>query len=312
MSSTLPLVVGLGPVPAEAVQSILGTHATFVDSPDADQRAQAVGAIVRADVTLDRAALEAMPALRVIARTGVGVERVDLAEATRRGIAVAITPGSNTHAVAEGAMAHLLALTKNLRPLTELVGDGRWSERTEHTVGDLEGGVLAVLGYGRIGRRVAVLAGAFGMDVVAYDPYVDPDVRWVDTVAEAVSQATHVSVHLPSTEETTGIIGREIIELMSPGTILVNLARGEVLDLDAALWGLDRDFLGGLGLDVFPTEPAEHHPVFDHPRVVLTPHVMGLSARSARATFEMAARAVVDILTGNPPVALANPTVKEK
>ena len=277
--------------------------------PTAEQRAQAVGAIVRADVTVDAAALDAMPHLKVLARTGVGVERVDVDQATRRGIPVVITPGSNTRAVAEGTLAHLLALTKSLSPLTELVRGGRWSERGSVPVGDLDGGVLALLGYGRIGRRVGELAQAFGMEVVAYDPYADiTDVRRADSVAEAISGASHISLHLPATPETAGLFSRELMSTLSPHTVLVNLARGEVLDLDAALWALDEGLLGGLGLDVYPEEPTPHHPVFDHPRVLLTPHVMGLSTTSARLTFEMAAQGVVDVLTGGQPAALANPT----
>ena len=158
---------------------------------------------------VDAAALDSMPALRVIARTGVGTEKVDVAEATRRGIPVIITPGSNTHAVAEGALAHLLTLTKALPPLTSLVRDDEWSTRSKVTVGDLDGGVLAILGYGRIGRRVGELAQAFGMSVIAYDPYVsEADVRLASSVQDAVASATHISVHLPGTPETAGLISR--------------------------------------------------------------------------------------------------------
>jgi len=304
------LVVGLGPVPTDVVQPILGGHAEFVDNPTDEHLSRAVGAIVRADVDVDVAVFDSMPQLKVLARTGVGVDRVDVEQATARGIPVVITPGSNTQAVAEGTMAHLLAVTKNLAVMTELVRQGRWSERSAHTIGDLDGGVLALLGFGRIGRRVADLAQAFGMTVVAYDPYADiSEVSSAATPEEAVSAASHVSLHLPSTPETAGLVNRELIGSMSPGTVMVNLARGDVLDVDAALWGLGEGILAGVGLDVFPEEPAVHHPLLDHPRVVLTPHVMGLSTRSARATFEMAAQGIVDVLTGNPPAALANPTV---
>lgn len=301
-----PLVIGLGPVPAEVVGPILGEGVDFVDDPTAEDRARAVGAIVRADVDVDMAAWDQMPALRVLARTGVGTERVDLAEAEKRGIVVAITPGSNTDAVAEGAFAHLLALTKSLRPLSSLVAEGRWSERTDHPVGDLQGGVLAVLGYGRIGSRVGELAQAFGMRVVAYDPFVEiTGVEQAATAAEAVAEATHVSIHLPSTPETQGLVDAGFIRGLQPGVIVVNLARGDVTDLDALLEGLEGGVLGGVGLDVFPDEPPQRHPIFDHQRVVLTPHVMGLSARSARRTFEMAAEAVRDVLGGSAPAAVA-------
>ena len=131
--------------------------------------------------------------------------------------------------------------------------DDEWSTRSKVTVGDLDGGVLAILGYGRIGRRVGELAQAFGMSVIAYDPYVsEADVRLASSVQDAVASATHISVHLPGTPETAGLISREIIESLTPWTILVNLARGEVVDLDALLWGLESGQLAGVGLDVFP------------------------------------------------------------
>ena len=299
MSRSLPPVVALGDVDGAVVEPILEGHARWVSNPSPSDLSEAVGAIVRAHITVDANALDGMPQLRVIARTGVGTERVDVAEATKRGIPVIITPGSNTHAVAEGALAHLLSLTKSLPRLTTIVQDGEWALRSRVTVGDLEGGVLAILGYGRIGRRVAELARTFGMSIIAYDPYVtDADVPLAPTVMEAVAGATHISVHLPGTPETTGLIGQNIIESLTPGAILVNLARGEVVDMNALLWGLESGVLAGVGLDVFTEEPAPHHPLFDHPHVVLSPHMMGLTTQSTAETFRQAATGVVDYLSG--------------
>ena len=308
MSESLPLVIALGDVDSSVVGPILDGHARWVANPSPSEIGEAVGAIVRAHVVLDVAALGSMPNLRVIARTGVGTEKVDVAEATKRGIPVIITPGSNTHAVAEGALAHLLSLTKALPRLTSMVREGEWASRSEVTVGDLEGGVLAILGYGRIGRRVGELARAFGMRVVAYDPYVsEADVPLASSVREAVAGATHISVHLPGNPETAGLVGRDIIESLTPGAILVNLARGEVVDLDALLWGLDSGQLAGVGLDVFPEEPPAHHPLFDHPRVILSPHVMGLTTQSTAETFRQAAQGIADFLSGRPLDHVATP-----
>lgn len=308
MSGTLPLVVALGEVDGAVVGPVLEGQARWRENPSDSDLAEAVGAIVRAHVVVDAAALDSMPALRVIARTGVGTEKVDVAEATRRGIPVIITPGSNTQAVAEGALAHLLTLTKALPRLTSLVREGEWSTRSQVTVGDLHGGLLAILGYGRIGRSVGQLARAFGMSVIAYDPYLsEADVRLASSVEEAVSGATHISVHLPGTPETAGLIGREIIESLTPGAILVNLARGEVVDLDALLWGLESGQLAGVGLDVFPEEPPVHHPLFDHENVVLSPHVMGLTTQSTAETFRQAAAGIADFLAGNTPEHVASP-----
>ena len=307
-SDALPIVVGLGDVDPSSVNPALEGVARFVREPEAKDLAHAVGAIVRAHVNVDHGLFEQMPQLKVLARTGVGTERVDLSEAARRGIPVVITPGSNTAAVAEGSLAHLLALTKSLTPLTALVREGRWSERASVTVGDLAGGTLAILGYGRIGRRVAGLAGAFGMSCLAYDPYVDSaDIPLAATLEEAVATASHITVHLPATPETAGLINRELISTFQPGTILVNLARGEVLDLDAALWGLNVGHLGGVGLDVFDAEPPAPHPLFDHPQVILSPHVMGLTTQSTAETFRQAALGVADVLSGRKPAHQAAP-----
>lgn len=307
MSGTLPLVIALGDVDGAVVGPVLEGQARWVENPSESDCAEAVGAIVRAHVVIDAAVLDTMPALRVIARTGVGTEKVDVAEATRRGIPVIITPGSNTQAVAEGALAHLLTLTRALPRLTRLVKEGEWSSRSQVTVGDLDGGVLAILGYGRIGRSVGQLAHAFGMSVIAYDPYLsEADVRLASSVEEAVAGATHISVHLPGTPETAGLISREIIESLTPGAILVNLARGEVVDLDALLWGLESGQLGGVGLDVFPQEPPVHHPLFDHEKVVLSPHVMGLTTQSTAETFRQAAAGIADFLAGRTPEHVAS------
>ena len=308
MSESLPLVIALGDVDSAVVRPVLEGHARWVENPTESEVAEAVGAIVRAHIVVDATALDSTPSLRVIARTGVGTEKVDVAEATRRGIPVIITPGSNTHAVAEGALAHLLSLTKALPRLTSMVRKGEWASRSQVTVGDLDGGVLAILGYGRIGRRVSQLARAFGMSVVAYDPYVnEADVPLAASVEEAVAGATHISVHLPGTPETAGLIGREIIQSLTPGAILVNLARGEVVDMDALLEGLESGQLSGVGLDVFPDEPPAHHPLFDHPQVILSPHVMGLTTQSTAETFRQAAQGIADFLAGKPLEHVATP-----
>jgi D-3-phosphoglycerate dehydrogenase / 2-oxoglutarate reductase len=308
MSESLPLVIALGDVDGAVVRPVFEGHARWVLNPTETEVAEAVGAIVRAHIVVDAEAMDSMPSLRVIARTGVGTEKVDVAEATRRGIPVIITPGSNTHAVAEGTLAHLLSLTKALPRLTSMVREGEWASRSQVTVGDLDGGVLAILGYGRIGRRVSQLARAFGMSVVAYDPYVkEADVPLAASVEEAVAGATHISVHLPGTPETAGLIGREIIQSLTPGAILVNLARGEVVVMDALFEGLESGQLSGVGLDVFPDEPPAHHPLFDHPHVILSPHVMGLTTQSTAETFRQAAQGIADFLAGKPLEHVATP-----
>jgi phosphoglycerate dehydrogenase-like enzyme len=279
-----------------------------VAQPGPEDLANAEGAIVRADAVVDGALLARAPRLRVLARTGVGVDLVDLEEASARGIAVVITPGAGTRAVAEGVLAHALHLVKRLAPLTRLVREGRWAERAGVAVGDLDGATIGIIGYGRIGRRVGELAAAFGMRVLAHDPISPPpaDVDRPD-LGELAEASDVLTLHAPLTAATYHLVDARLLGRVRPGAILVNCGRGGLLDLDAALAALESGRLGGVGLDVFDPEPPRHHPLFDHPNVVLTPHLMGLTRRSTAATFADAARGVTDVLAGRRPAALANP-----
>jgi D-3-phosphoglycerate dehydrogenase len=301
--------VALGDVEPDLVTGHLPPDARFVADPGPEDLRDAAGAIVRADALVDAALLDRMPNLRVLARTGVGVERVDVAEATRRGLAVVVTPGAGTHAVAEGALAMILHLVKRLAVTTECVARGRWAERAAITPGDLDGATIGVVGYGRIGRRVGHLARAFGMTVLAHDPYLTQSADRVELVGlnELRSRSQVVTLHLPLTPQTHHLVDAAFLAAMPVGSILVNCGRGGLLDLDAAAHALADGRLAGLGLDVFDPEPPTHHPVFDRTDVVLSPHVMGLSAGATRATFTAAAQGVADVLAGRRPAALANP-----
>lgn len=306
MNDSRTIVVGLGPVDPAIVSPVLSIGTRFVEHPVAADLAAAEGAIVRAAYAVTRDLLDRMPRLRVIARTGVGVELVDMAAAHERGIPVVVTPGSNTNAVAEGVLAHALHLVKRLQPLTELVRSGGWEERTSIPVGDLEGATIGIIGYGRIGRRVGHLAAGFGMAVLAYDPIARPEETVaIDSLHELVDRADLITLHIPLTEQTLRLIDGAILQRIRPGTILINCGRGALVDLDAAFDALKSGRLGGVGLDVFDPEPPAHHALFDHPRVVLTPHVMGLSARATRATFIDAAQGIADVLAGRKPAAVA-------
>ena len=274
-----------------------------------------MGAIVRADALVDVAMLDRMPNLRVLARTGVGVERVDVAESTRRRIAVVVTPGAGTNAVAEGALAMILHLVKRLRATTDCVSQGRWADREAISLGDLEGATIGIVGYGRIGRRVGRLARAFDMTVLAHDPYlalpggapgIDADVELVD-LAQLRSRAQVVTLHLPLTPQTHHLVDANFLAALPAGAIVVNCGRGGLLDLDAVALALEHGHLAGVGLDVFDPEPPPHHPVFERPDVVLSPHLMGLSVGATRATFTATAQGVADVLAGRRPAALANP-----
>ncbi|MDR6793849.1 phosphoglycerate dehydrogenase-like enzyme [Pseudarthrobacter oxydans] len=306
--STPQILVALGSVEAGLVEPELAPHQHLIHDPTDADLARADAAIVRAAYRVDRELLDRMPALKVIARTGVGTDLVDVAEANRRGIPVVITPGSNTASVAEGVFSHLLALVKKLPTLTSLVRDGRWEERSTVAVGDLEGFTLGIIGYGRIGRRVARIAEAFDLKVLAFDPFADvPAGIRCATVEELLRRSDFVTLHVPLTPENHNLINAERLALMPAGAILVNCSRGGLVDLDAAHEALLSGQLGGLGLDVFDPEPPAHHAVFDHANVVLTPHLMGFTRQGMAHTVRDAAKGAVDVLAGRPPAAVAAP-----
>jgi D-3-phosphoglycerate dehydrogenase / 2-oxoglutarate reductase len=304
------MILAIGSVD-DRVRARLSSHGEVVEVDPDDREAierrlpDTVGIVARATAVIDADVLAA-PALRVVGRSGVGVDRVDLAAATRRGIPIVITPNAGTRGVAEGTLALMLHLVKRLGPLTALVREGRWAERDSLPLGDLDGATLAVIGYGRIGRRVAELAGAFGMRVLASDPYADDaDVALHD----ALAAADVISLHAPLTPETHGLIGTEALRHVKRGAVLVNCGRGGLLDLDAAHAALLDGRLGGVGLDVFEPEPPPDHPLFHHSDVVLTPHVMALSRRARALVFAEMAEGMDAVLSGGRAAFVANPDV---
>jgi phosphoglycerate dehydrogenase-like enzyme len=301
------MIVGLGPISSEIVAPVLGSGFTYIENPTPQDLAVAHGALVRAAFEFNKSVFEAMPNLKVIARTGVGTELVDLEEADARNIPVVVTPGSNTVAVAEGVIAQILHLSKRLGPLTKLVATGKWDQRTKYPVGDLANQTLGIIGYGRIGRKVADIASAFDLKILAFDPVAEvPTPNKSNSIKELLAASDFITLHIPLTPETNGLIGKSEFEAMKSGAILINCSRGALVDLDAALDSLKNGKLGGLGLDVFDPEPPQHHSIFDHENVVLTPHVMGLSNQATIATYVMAAEGARDVLTGVKPKAIAN------
>jgi D-3-phosphoglycerate dehydrogenase / 2-oxoglutarate reductase len=307
------VILAIGDVD-EQVRERLASHGPLVEVEAGDREAvgrwlpQTIGIVARAAAVIDASVIDAAPQLRVIGRSGVGVERVDLDAATRRGIPVVVTPNGGTRGVAEGALALMLHLVKRLGPSTALVADGRWRERGALPLGDLDGATLAVIGFGRIGRRVAELAGAFGMRVLAHDPYADDALCGFE---RALRAADVISLHAPLTPETEGLIGEAALRLVKPGAALINCGRGGLLDVDAAYAALLDGRLSGIGLDVFDPEPPEDHPLFHHPDVVLTPHVLALSRRARALVFEEMAVGMDDVLCGRRGAAVANPGVYE-
>lgn len=306
-------IVSTGPVfpPAE---ELLGEIAVAPETSEATllplvRDAEAL--IVRGDATVSARLLDAAPALRVIGRTGVGVDRIDVDAATRRRIPIVIAPDGGTQAVAEGALALMLSLAKDLSALDRAVREGRWGFRDEVDVRDIGGATVGIVGLGRVGRRVATLVEALGARVLAYDPYVEateaPELVELETL---FGESDYISLHAPLTPATRGLVDARLLSL-ARGAVLVNLGRGGLISsLDDLLAALESGALCGVGLDVFDPEPPDPgHPLVRHPRVLLSPHALGLSRQARGRLFAEMAEGVAAVLRGERPPAVANPEI---
>jgi len=235
---------------------------------------------------------------RVIARYGIGVDNVDVAAATRAGIQVTNVPDYCLDEVADHAMALLLASARGVVSAALGVRQGDWTVPQEG-IHRLAGRRLALIGVGRIGSRVAERARAFGYEIVAYDPYVEGGAA---SVEEAVSGADAVSLHAPLTDDTRHVIGEETLNAMRRRPVLINTARGGLVDLEAVTRALDDGRLSGVALDVTEPEPLPaDHPLRSHPRAIVTPHMSFYSAEAQAELQRRAADEVVRALAGREP-----------
>ncbi len=248
------------------------------------------------------AAMDAAPALRIIARHGVGVDDVDVAEAARRGILVTRSPGSNTRAVAEHTLALILALAKDLPGLSAAVAAGGWRGAGTQ-VRDIQGLRLGLVGCGGIGQAVARLAAAFGMAVSAWSPggREVPGIHRAPDLPALLATSEVLSLHLPLLPATRGLIGAAELALLPRGAILVNTSRGGLVHEAALLAALEGGQVSAAGLDVMEREPpAPDDPLRRHPRVIVTPHVAGVTDGSLVAMGVMAAECIAAVLQGRP------------
>jgi len=272
-----------------------------------EELAEAIGAydaiLIRSATKLTPELIERAGNLKVIGRAGTGVDNVDIPAATRRGIVVANAPESNSVAAAEHTLALALALFRNVPQAHGGLVDGRW-DRAKYKGAELYGKTIGIVGFGRIGQLVAKRAQAFEMDVIAFDKFVSAErfselgVHGVSHLGELFERADVVTVHVPKTPETIGLIGAESIAAMKDGVRIVNCARGELVDLDALLAGLESGKVGGAALDVFPSEPFTEHPIFARPDVVVTPHLGASTAEAQDRAGLVTAEQVTAALTG--------------
>ena len=260
--------------------------------------------LIRSATTLTAELIDRGARLRIIARAGVGVDNVDVAAATRRGIVVANAPQSNVVTAAEHTLALLLALARNVPQAHASLTAGRW-ERSRFSGVELHDKQLGILGFGRIGQLVAARARPFGMRVIAFDPFVSAEryrelgVEKAASVDEVYARADFLTVHLPLTDETRGTIDAAAIAQMRDGVRILNVARGGLVDDDALRAGLDSGKVAGVALDVFPSEPITDYPLFHgYDNVVVTPHLGASTAEATDRAGLQSAEQIVLALTG--------------
>ncbi|MEV4343336.1 phosphoglycerate dehydrogenase [Actinoplanes sp. NPDC049596] len=277
-----------------------------VDGADRDALltavAEADALIVRSATKVDAEVLAAGARLRVVARAGVGLDNIDVAAATARGVLVVNAPTSNIVSAAEQAIALLLTVARHTVPAATALRAGRW-ERSRFTGVEVQGKTVGVVGLGRIGVLFAQRMAAFGTRLIAYDPYVQParaaqlGVRLVG-LHELLRESDFISVHLPRTPETTGLIGEKELALVKPGVRIVNAARGGLIDEAALVAALRDGRVAGAGLDVFVTEPLTSSPLLSFDNVVATPHLGASTAEAQDKAGLSVARSVKLALDG--------------
>ncbi len=266
--------------------------------------------MVRSQTKVTRAILEAATKLQIVGRAGVGVDNIDVAAATELGVIVVNSPAGNTVAVAELALGMMISLVRKLNPAHNSVTAGQW-QRSKFLGTELYGKTLGIVGVGRIGVEVARRAAAFGMTILGFDPFLTT-ARAAQlgiealSVEEVLKRSDFVTLHTPLTKETRHLINAQSLATMKPGAIILNCARGGIIDEAALYEALKAGKLGGAGLDVYEIEPPKDNPLCTLDNVLLTPH---LGASTEEAQVEVAldvARQIVDVLGGNSPSSAVN------
>ncbi len=285
---------------AESTVAALGdqVEVRWVDGPDRPKLLAAVAdadaLLVRSATTVDAEVIAAAPKLKIVARAGVGLDNVDVDAATAAGVLVVNAPTSNIHSAAEHALALMLSAARQIPAADATLREHTW-KRSSFSGTEIYGKTVGVVGLGRIGQLVAQRLAAFGTRVIAYDPYV-PAARAAQLGIELMSlddllaRADFISVHLPKTPETAGLLGKEALAKTKKGVVIVNAARGGLIDEHALADAITSGHVFAAGLDVFSTEPCTDSPLFDLPQVVVTPHLGASTAEAQdRAGTDVAA-----------------------
>ena len=306
--------------PAEAILSELDAELVMADEPTVEGilkvASEADGLMVTyGQITVD--VIAGLEKCRVIGRFGLGVDNIDIEAATKVGIAVVYVPDYCIDEVSDHAMAMLLNLARKVSFSNSLVQAGRWEMPAVTPLSRLRGRTLGLAGFGQIPRVVAPKAQAFGLKVIAFDPYIDNDVAAALDVElvdfETLLQTSdYVSIHVPMMPETENLFDADAFAQMKPDALLVNTARGPLVDTEALAKALDAGEIGGAALDVMPVEPPPaNSPLLGRDNIILSPHTAFYSVEALDELQTKTARGVVDVLKGEKPVYPINPEVLE-
>lgn len=288
-------------------------HEPELERLSAEERARAlsgVRAIIAGTRPLGEEEFAQAPALRMIVRTGVGYDSVDVGAATARRVPVCVTPGANRQAVAEHVFALALACARRIPENISNLAAGTWQQLTGR---ELRGATLGILGLGSIGKAVATIAAGFGMQVVAYDPYFDEDFAAANGIRrleleDLLREADFVTLHLFLDETTRNLLDASRLALMKPDAVLINTARGGIIEEDALVDAVRNGRIGAAALDVFADEPlGASSPLLHTPGILATTHVAGATREARGESGRMAARNVIATLRGQAPEFVVNP-----
>lgn len=267
---------------------------------------------------ISKGIMEKADKLKVIAKHAVSVDNIDLEAATDRGVIVTFTPHTNTEAAAEHTFALILTLLRKVVWANDIVKKGAWRERSKSIAHELKSETLGLVGFGAVGRRVAELGRAFGMDVITYDPYVSGKIITETNVKKVnletlFRNADVVSIHALLTKENYHMIGKREISVMKKNAILVNTARGGLLDEKALIKALRESWIAGVALDVMEKEPPElDNPLIGLDNVIITPHLGAYTYEALKNMDIMVVEDITKVYKGKRPLRVANPEVLPK
>jgi D-3-phosphoglycerate dehydrogenase len=313
----------------EAGMKVLKGKVEIMISPDPSGQSvgqllkEARGLIVRTATQVTRSMIESAPHLEVISRTGGGLDNVDIQAAKDYNVVVCGVKGPQDRFVAEHTMTLMMALAKQIFYLNKEVRKGNFKSRYEYRPVGLARKKVGLIGLGRIGRIVAEMCHALDMEVWGYDPYIRPEdlnlpaIVFTKDKDEVIKISDFLSLHVPLSPETQGLVGKRELSLMKPTAFIINTSRGEIIDETALIEALQHGTVAGAGLDVFAKEPPDsHHPFFQMENVILTPHSASLTKDAVAQLAEGAAQNVIDVFEGRKPSYTVNweevKTKKEK